>query len=187
MVKEFYIEVDCLLVKYNCIINCIKCLNNPNISLTQGIGKVISDYGTALTALINTRDNLLTLVMAAISMAEQLHWEICDNCGFKRLIIDWQEALHCGVPCETIPIDPGPEGPEQPCAEMECLFPILEFPLCNTEYYEKIDRLYKADKKLMNELTERKQKLTKRLLALTAAQQSLTTALKEVNQTAICG
>jgi len=186
MVKEFFVEVDCLVVKYNCIINCIKCLNNPNISLTQGIGKVLSDYGTALTALVNMRDNLLTLVMAALSMAEQLHWEICDNCGFKRLIIDWEEILHCGVPCEPIVIDPGPIDPDAPCTELECLFPMLEFPLCNTDYYLLIDRLYKEDKKLMAELTERKQRLTKRLLALLAAQTSLTTALKEVNQTALC-
>jgi hypothetical protein len=38
----------------------------------------------------------------------------------------------------------------------------------------------------MHDLTIRKQKLTKRQLALAAAQQSLTNALKEVNQTAIC-
>jgi hypothetical protein len=192
MIREFYIEVDCLLTRWNCIMNCIKCLNNPNISLTQGIGKVLSDYGTALNTLITTRENLLTLIMAALAMAEQLHWEICDSCGFKRLIIDWQEALHCGVPCVPIVIEEHghgpvlPEPPDPPCPEIECLFPMLEFPLCNTEYYRKIDRLYKADKRKMEELTVLKQKLTKRQLALAAAKTSLTNALAEVSQTAIC-
>jgi hypothetical protein len=187
MIREFYVEVDCLVTKYECLMNCIKCLNCSAITPTQGIGKVLTDYGTALTALVNTRDNLLKMVMAALALAEQLHWEICDNCGFKRLIVEWQETLHCGVPCEAIPTDwPGDEEPEGPCAEEECLFPILEFPLCNTEYYGKIDRLYKADKKKMNELTEKKQKLTKRQMALAAAQQSLQTALKEADPAVRC-
>lgn len=186
MIREFYVEVDCLLQRYNCIINCIKCLNNPNISLTVGIGKALSDYGTALNNLIATRDNLLTLVMAAFALAEQLHWEICDSCGFKRLISEWEETLRCGINCKPIPIDHGPIEVEPPCSEMECLFPILEFPLCDTDYYIRIDQLYKEDKKLMEELTIRKQKLTKRQLALAAAQQSLTNALKEVNQTVLC-
>lgn len=187
MIREFYIEVDCLVVKYDCIMNCIKCLNCSAISTTQGIGKALSDYGTALTALVNTRDNLIKMVMAALALAEQLHWEICDNCGFRRLIVDWQEYLHCGVPCEPIEID-YPEGdePERPCSQEECLFPTLPFPLCNTEYYHLIDRLYKRDKKKMQELTELKQKLTKRQLSLAAGMQSLQTALKEADPSVRC-
>lgn len=183
MIREFYVEVDCLQTRYDCLINCIKCLNNTSISMTQGIGKALSDYGAALTALIATRDNLLKLVMAALAAAEQLHWEICDNCGFKRLIIDWLETLHCGVPCEPIPIDC---DDDDSFTEKECLFPMLKFPICNTSYYCLIDRLYKEDKKKMKELTEEKQKLTKWQLSLQAGQQSLTTALKEVGQTARC-
>jgi len=193
MVKEFYIEVDCLYVKFECIMNCIKCLNTTAISTTQGIGKVLADYGTALTALIGTRDNLLKLVAAALAAAEKLHWEICDSCGFSRLITDWQETLHCGVPCEPVDIecvdDEDDDDSRDDCAPMpheNCLFPILSFPICQTDYYKLIAWLYRKDKRLMKKLTERKQKLTKWFNSLTAGQASLTNALKEVNQTARC-
>jgi len=194
MVKEFYIEVDCLNVKYDCIMNCIKCLNVSNLSTTQGIGKALSDYGTALTALVNTRDNLMKLVMAALSAAEKLHWEICDTCGFTRLIADWQQTLHCDSLCEPVDIDcidadDDDDDQRDDCAPMpheNCLFPILSFPICRTDYYKLVAWLYRKDRRLMKQLTERKQKLTKWVNSLTAGQASLTNALKEVNQTARC-
>ena len=54
MIREFYYTVDCLQEKYDCLMNCIKCLNIPSLNTTSGIGKVLSDYGTALTAVIHT-------------------------------------------------------------------------------------------------------------------------------------
>ncbi|HVU99499.1 MAG TPA: hypothetical protein VHE34_29965 [Puia sp.] len=184
MVREFYVEVDCLQTKYDCLNNCLKCLNPSSISATQGIGKALADYATALAALIATRDNLLKLVMAALAMAEQLHWEICDNCGFKRLLIDWSETLHCGVTCG--PIEGECRDEDEPDWEKDCLFPILQFPLCNTHYYKMIDNLYHKDKKKMDELTVSRQRLTKRQLSLQAGMQSLQKALSEVGQTARC-
>jgi hypothetical protein len=186
MIREFYVEVDCLVIRYDCLMNCIKCLNNPSLSTAQGIGKALSDYGAALTVLVSTRDNLLKLVMKALALSEQLHWEICDNCGFSKIIEDLEGTLHCEIPCSSIPIDSDEEEEEKAITEMECLFPTLSFPICNTPYYRLIDRLYKKDKKKMHELTERKKKLTKTQLALQAAQQSLTNALKETAQTARC-
>jgi hypothetical protein len=186
MIREFYIEIDCLMQKYDCLMNCIKCLNNPAVSTTQGIGKVLSDYGAQLTLLASTRDNLLKLVMAALSMANQLHWEICDSYGFKRWIADWQKILHCGEQCEPITEEGHHHEPDAQVSEKECLFPTISFPICNTPYYKMIDRLYKEDKKKMHELTEKKQKLTKKQLALAACQQSLTTALKEVDPSVRC-
>jgi hypothetical protein len=186
MIREFYVEIDCLTHKYEYLINCIKCQNNPSLSLTQGIGKVISDYGAQLAVLTATRDNLIKLVMGALAMANQLHWEICDSYGFRRLIGDWQKLLHCGEICEPIPMEGHHHDPDAPVSEKECLFPLLEFPICNTSYYKLIDRLYKKDKEKMHELTEKKQKLTKKQLALAACQQSLTTALKEVGTSVTC-
>jgi hypothetical protein len=192
MVREFYIEVDCLNVKYECLMNCIKCLNTSSLSTTQGIGKALSDYGAALNALIGTRDALLKLVAEALAAAEKLHWEICDSCGFSRLITDWQETLKCGIPCDPVDIDC--EDEDEPddfddCAAMpneDCLFPILSFPICQTAYYNLVARLYRRDKKLKRKLTERKQQLTKWFNSLTAGKASLTNALKEVTQTARC-
>ena len=195
MVREFYIEVDCLWVKYECIMNCIKCLNITSISTTQGIGKVLSDYGTALKALMDTRDNLLKLIAAALAAAEKLHWEICDNCGFSRLILDWLETLHCDIPCKPADIDceEEDEGDDDDkfddCAPMpdeDCLFPMLTFPICQSAYYKLIARLYRKDRRLQKKLAERKQKLTKWFNSLTSGQASLTNAIKEVTQNARC-
>src|SRR5579872_7199412 len=41
MIREFYCTVDILQEKYDCLMNCIKCLNNPALTTTQGIGKYL--------------------------------------------------------------------------------------------------------------------------------------------------
>lgn len=189
MLREFYCTVDCLQGKYDCLINCIKCLNNPSLTLTQGIGKYLSDYGTTLTAVIQTRNTLIPLVMTAIDNSIKLHRGICDHHGYKKLILHWQETLHCGIPCSeeghasgaspltaTLPV----RASDAPEGEAFCLDPILHFPICNDHYYREIETLYEIEKEEVAILTRESNELTKKQLALTAVQQSLVKALKEV-------
>jgi len=189
MIREYYYTVDELQEKYDCIMNCIKCLNIPALNTTSGIGKVLTDYGTALTAVIQTRAALIALIMTIVDGALKLHDELCDECGYQLLIRHCMESLHCGVPCgkgeeeeeerRRLPLRGAIVRPE-PEAEEFCLAPMLQFPICNDPYYRLIAELYVEEKIEVDELTKRVNELTKRQLALQAIQQSLTKALKEV-------
>ncbi len=203
MIKEFYYTVDCLQEKYESLMNCIKCLNIPSLNTTSGIGKVLSDYGTALSAVIGTRTALITLMMQVVAGALKLHDELCDECGYQLLIGHCRESLHCGIPCEDeerhhhpaqlaspqqgyAPPQTGYGAPQpgnappQPTAEEFCLAPMLTFPICNDPYYALIADLYKTEKKELDTLTDLVNDLNKEQVALTAIQQSLVKALKEV-------
>ncbi len=195
MLKEFYVVVDCLQQKYDCLVNCIKCLNNPKLTLTQGIGKALSDYAAALAAVLQTKDALIPLVMSVIDAAIKLHKEICDHYGYKKLIKQWMETLHCGVPCgdEHKHEGYGGEEPYQqgsaegiPPEDIFCLTPIISFPICNDPYYKNIKEWLEQDKEDARELTKQRNELAKKQLALQACQQSLTNALKEVNPSLRC-
>jgi len=187
MIREFYYTVDELQEKYDCIMNCIKCLNIPTLNTTQGIGKVLTDYGTALAAVVQTRAALVPLIMAIVDGALKLHDELCDECGYQLVIRECMEALHCGIPCgheyeeerRSIPQRGPGVAPVEPPEEF-CLTPMFQFPICNDPYYRLIAELYEREKIEVDELTRRVNELTKRQLALQAIQQSLTKALKEV-------
>jgi hypothetical protein len=189
MIREFYYTVDCLLEKYDCLMNCIKCLNIPALNTTQGIGKVLTDYGTALTAVIQTRAVIIPQIMNAVDTAIKLHDELCDDSGYRLVIEECHEALHCGIPCagehhNHYPGEPHPTQlplpVPQPGPEEFCLEPIFHFPICNDPYFQLILDLYEDEKKEKEELTKRVNELTKKQVNFTAIQQSLTKALKEV-------
>jgi hypothetical protein len=188
MVREFYLTLDQLQAKYDSLQNCIKCLNNPALTATTGVGKVLADYGTALSAVTATRDALIVLVMSAVDSAAGLHRQICDQYGYKRLIRIWQDTLACGVPCEDGPVIRPLEAKEKVIVAGEpfCLEPILEFPICNQAYFREIHSLFEAERREMRELTNEVKELTKHQLALQAIQQSLQNALKEVNPAVRC-
>jgi hypothetical protein len=191
MVREFYLTLDQLQAKYDSLQNCIKSLNNPALTATTGIGKALADYGTALTAVLATRDALIVLVMSALDSAISLHRQVCDHYGYKRLIRIWQDTLACGVPCEEGPVIRPLEKEKVIVAgggngEPFCLEPILQFPICNQPYTREIHSLYEAERREMRELTNEVTALTKRQLALQAIQQSLQNALKEVNPAVRC-
>jgi hypothetical protein len=189
MIREFYIVVDELQIRYDRLVNCIKCLNNPALSMTQGIGQCLGNYGTALTAVVATRDGLVQLVMEAYSASVGLHEEICDDHGYKRLIAIWQGTLGCRIPC-----DEGPWGPAEPrqasippnMPDPYWLDPILRFPLCNETYVHDINRWYKEEKELVKALNLDVTRLSKRQMHLQSVQQSLVNALKEVSPSVRC-
>src|SRR6185437_5272566 len=160
MIREFYYTVDCLQEKYDRLMNCLKSLNIPALNTTSGIGKVLSDYGAALTAVIGTRAALIALMMKVVDGALKLHDELCDDCGYQLLIRHCRESLHCGIPCEEVehhhphPLPlPSPQpgyGPPQPGAEEFCLAPMLQFPICNDPYYRLIADLYRDEKRVVD-------------------------------------
>jgi hypothetical protein len=180
MIREFYYTLDCLQGKYDSIMHCIKCLNIPSLNTTQGIGKVLSDYGTALTAVVSTRAALMPLIMTIVDSAIKLHDQLCDECGYQLVIKECLAALHCGIPCGKHGEQPGEEEEEDADEEKFCLSPMLQFPICNDPYYRLVAELYDIEKKELDQLNDEVNELTKEQVALTAIQQSLTKALKEV-------
>lgn len=189
MVREFFGTVDVLQGKYDRLINCIKCLNNPALTLTQGIGKCLSDFGTALAAVVAIRDVLIQQVMAVYSVAVGLTRQICDGYGYKRLIGIWQKMLGCGIPCEegTWGIDPAQRG-NKPVnmPDPYCMDPMLELPICNEGYVFEINKLYREEKRLVKELTDRQTELIKQKNHLTSIQTGLKNAIKEVQPSVRC-
>jgi hypothetical protein len=196
MIREFYYTIDQLQEKYDRIMNCIKCLNLPALTTTSGIGQVLSNYGTALTAVIQTRTALVTLLMQVVESSIQLYEQICDECGYQRLIHDCLEGLHCGIPCIKeehhhegqghgpvlplpLPNPPAPGGPPD-VPGVFCLAPMLTFPICNDQYTLLITHLFDEEAKEVHLFTEEVNKLSKRQQALLAVQASLQKALKEV-------
>jgi hypothetical protein len=190
MIREFYVTVDELQFRYDRLINCIKCLNNPALTLTQGIGKCLSDFGTALTAVVATRDALILQVMAVYSAAVGLQRQICDDHGYKRLIAIWQDALGCRIPCEEgiWGLDPARQGAKPPTMpDPYWLDPILQLPICNEAYVFEIDRLYREEKRQVKFLTDEQTRLTKSKNHLTTVQTGLVNGIKEVQPSVRCG
>jgi hypothetical protein len=189
MVREFYVTVDELQVKYDRLITCIKCLNNPALTVTQGIGKCLNDFGTALAAVVATRDGLILQVMAVYSAAVGLHEQICDGYGYKQLIVVWQKVLGCSIHCDDAfwGADPARQGAPPPnMPDAYWLDPILQLPICNDAYVHEINNLYKEEKKLVRDLTDEQTVLTKRKNHLTTVQTGLMNAIKEVQPSVRC-
>ena len=159
-------------------------------------------------SLASTRSDLIVALIPAMGgsvfqeTVEALTSELAAS-GYQLLIGHCRESLHCGIPCEDEerhhhPAQPAlpqqgyappqtgygsPQpgnAPPQPTAEDFCLAPMLTFPICNDPYYASIADLYKTEKKELDTLTDLVNDLTKEQVSLTAIQQSLVKALKEV-------
>jgi hypothetical protein len=191
MIREFFYTVDILQGKLDRLLNCIKCLNTPALSATQGIGKVLSDYGTALATVVQTRTVLIPLIMTIVDSAIKLHDQLCDECGYQLVIKECLAGMHCGVPCghehEEGDAEEENEGHYNYASDDDdgedqefCLQPIFHFPICNDPYFRRIARLYDKEKIVRDTLTEEVNMLTKEQAKLTAIKDSLTKALKEV-------
>ena len=189
MFREFYVTVDVLQSKYDRLITCIKCLNNPALTVTTGIGKCLSDFGAALAAVTAQRDTLIQQVMLVYSISVGLHEQICDDYGYRRLTRIWQDTLGCKSWCDEgvwgfDPKRPGAKPNDMP--DPFCQTPILRMPLCNEEYVTEINFLYEEEKAWVKVLTERQTVLTRDKNHLTIVQTGLTNAIKEVQPSVRC-
>ena len=189
MIREFFVTVDELKVRYDRLIVCIKCLNNQALTLTQGIGKCISDFGAALDLVTATRDALIQQVMVAYSSAVGIHQQICDEHGYKKLISIWQDTLGCRDRCEEgiWGFDPRRSGTkEATMPDAYCLDPVLRLPICHEAYAYEISELLREEKQQVKNLTEQQTSLTKDKNHLTTVQTGLTNAIKEVQPSVRC-
>jgi len=199
MIRDFYMQVDLIKTKYDRLINCIKCLNNPAFGAGQGIMKCLEEYGKKTDAVIATRDELVKQLMTVISIACRINHNIAPAFGLTTVLTDWKTVFNCGVGCDdtTEPPCPPPTGhgatgkaaatrqqeEETPdsCLGACNLVPVLLFPICKDPYYKCVDDQYKADKKAAEDLNKDLLKENKKKEALLACKQSLESAIKEVD------
>src|SRR5262249_20355109 len=100
MIRDFYMQLDLLKKKYDELINCIKCLNNPALAPNQGIRILIDDYGKKLDIVIATRDVLLTSFIGAIDIANRINKNISHHFGLQTVVKEWKKTFHCEEKCE---------------------------------------------------------------------------------------
>lgn len=193
MVKDFYMRIDILKVKYEALINCIRCLNDPGLAPGQGVMKCIEDYGKKLDAVIATRDQLIALLMKAIHIAFTINKNLGKDYGLYTIIEEWKETFNCDETCapesteqkKSYPIQHGQTTGDESTDHCE-LKPVFQFPLCNDPYYEEIRDRYDSDRTKANELSDQLRDLNKKKESLLACKQSLQTAIAEVDPKARC-
>ncbi len=193
MIRDFFMEIDLIKTKYDRLLNCIKCLNNPALAPGQGIMKCLEDYGKKLDILIATRDELIKMLMAAIKIACRINKNIAVDFGLATVISEWQTAFNCSVSCDDNgdPCAPtgnkvhskGAAAPAQPdsCLGACDMVPIMQFPICKDPYYTCVDEQYKADKKKAEDLAKELLTENKKKESLLACKTSLESAIKEVD------
>lgn len=203
MIRDFYMQLDLLKVKYDQLLNCIKCLNDPLLAPGQGIMKCLEEYGKKLDALLLTRDELLKAVMAAVFMAYRINRNIALDYGLYLILSEWEKTLNCSEACTTSASagststtysdqhhgdDNRKEGystgedscpPDQQEAITCVLEPMLQFPICNDPYYNSIREKYEKDKADATELSKKLIDLNKKKETLLACKQSLEAAILE--------
>lgn len=140
MIRDFYMQLDYLKVKYDEFINCIKCINHPSLAPGQGIRILIDDYGKKLDAALSTRGAILDLLFKAISLAFQLNQNIEHRFGMKTIIKEWEKAFHCKEKCGEEPEHHEGEGQKKETEfENTDLKPHLHFPICNSRYFDFVE------------------------------------------------
>lgn len=201
MIRDFYMQVDLIKSKYDRLLNCIKCLNNPAFGAGQGIMKCLEEYGKKLDIVIATRDELIKNMMVVIKAACRINKNIEEDFGLITILTEWKEVFNCSVSCDDAG-DPCPpnahkqtnkaQSPAQQQAPSvsclgECeLVPILQFPICKDPYYKCLEDQYKLDKKAAEDLAKQLLVENKRKESLSACKQSLESAIKEVDPKTRC-
>src|ERR1700730_5171187 len=59
MLRDFYMQIDYLVSRYNELQNCIKCLNSSELTPGGGILKCLDMYFEKVDALVKTRNDLI--------------------------------------------------------------------------------------------------------------------------------
>ena len=205
MIRDFYMQVDLIKQKYDQLMSCIRCLNEPALAPGQGIMKCLEDYGKKLDTLLATRDELLKMIMTAIYMAYRINKNIALDYGLYLIIREWENTLNCAEACHESSGSPEAAGygeqysrrkkegnsyeeehhPQEDKKKCE-LTPVLEFPICNDPYYERLRKKYEDDKAGAADLSKELIDLNKRKETLLACKQSLEAAIQETNPKTRC-
>lgn len=195
MFRDFYVQVDWIKSRYDQVMNCIKCIDNPALAPGQGIMKCLDDYYKKLDVIIKTRDMMLVGILSAIKIANQINQHIGSDFGLKSMITSWNFTFNCDETCgdtsqqmQQQDGNGGKGNPNSKCeGESDCLLePMLTFPICNNQYYHDLGQRYQDDDNLAKDLARELLDKNKRKEELLACKQSLVTAIKEVDPKLRC-
>lgn len=193
MIRDFYMQLDLLKRKYDALIACIQCINNPALPAGQGIRLVIDDYGKKLDAVIATRDGLFDAFIAAIDLANRLDKNLGHHFGLLTVLGEWKKAFHCEEHCYGGRLEkPKNERHHHHHVQGEGqiedigLTPMLQFPICDSEYYDEISDIYDADNTLIDELNMQLLEATKERDKFKAWKDGLDAVIKAVDPATRC-
>ena len=198
MFRDFYMQIDLIKTKYDRLINCIKCLNNPALASGKGIMKALEEYGKKLDIVIATRDAIIKALLEVMAIACRITNNIEENYGLITVIKEWKAVFKCWISCkdDNGPCDddddekedehPGNEEEEENCLGSCKLDPVFLFPICKDDYYKCLDDMYLADKADAEKLNEDLLKENKKKESLLACKLSLEAAIKEVDPKILC-
>ena len=129
MIRDFFMQLDCLKVRYDLLQDCITKNTDPSLVKGQGILLYLADYGTKLDAVIKTRDDIIKAAVMAVQLSNLLRndistreWPVAyvpceyDPCskdqppcpdpnsphthyGFKTIICEWHKFFNCDEAC----------------------------------------------------------------------------------------
>jgi hypothetical protein len=196
MIRDYYLQLDILKEKYDELLNCIKCLNNPELTPGAGLMKCIEDYGVKLAAAQASGNDLIKMVMTALSLAEKIDLNIGPDYGLLTVVNEWRTTLNCGPVSSTTSTDTQSKKQYPPQSiqankdetkDDTCnLAPVLLMPVSSDPYYTEIWNKYDKDKKDAEGLSATLLKLNKSKESLLACKQSLESAIKEVDPKTRC-
>ena len=197
MLRDFYMQIDLLKKKYDYLVNCIKCQNNPALAAGLGIMVLIEDFGKKLDAVIQTRDILIQLIISAISIINRINKGIGHhghNFGLHFVLHEWKKAFNCDGNRNTDDDDDDDDDQEKGFNDARAaryrrmpesefidigLTPIFSFPICESKYYHKINRRYEHDNREYTELVSLIQTETMRSDTLKALRDGLTAVMSD--------
>lgn len=190
MVRDFYIRVDELKEEYDDLLNCIKCLNRPE--LNGGIIDCLGQYYKKLEAVIATRDKIIELMVKAVKISYQLNAAICSRYGLQRIVSEWHDTFNCDYSNSD---DAQYRGKHKPAdkGERDCtlpetceLVPMLRFPIESDPYFNDLqDQRQFWDNKI-RDLIGQLVAANKEKEVLLANKENLVKAIQEVDPKIKC-
>ncbi len=190
MIKDFYFQIDEIKVRYDYIMNCIKCIEDPVFEVGEGILKCLEDYYQKLDEVIKTRDSLIALVILAIKLSNQLNQNLKPDYGLAYTIKSWKSIFICKEGHEDEgklnkrqkTIRPQSKDINNDCA----IIPRLKMPICDDEYYDELEKLHSKYKGKVKRLSYEMTKINKKKERLQACKLSLENAIVEVDPKLRC-
>lgn len=145
MIRDFYMQLDKIRVKYDKLMNCIKDNMNTTI-LAPGTGfmKCLEAYNEKLDAVLKTKEDVVRQIMDIIRMAGLVHEDACSPFGLACILEEWQ----CRLKCKPGKEDCGQETPtddNRPCKELDkncVIYPDLTFPISSNWYTKWVSQQY---------------------------------------------
>lgn len=193
MIRDFYLQVDYIKTRYDQLINCIRCIDNPALAPGLGIMKCLDEYYKKLDAIIKTRDSMILLILSAIKIANQLSQQLGQDYGLSVILESWKFTFNCEEECgiseeeySKEPVDKHTPKTKNLEGEGCVLEPMITFPICNDVYYIDLKSKLASDETLAKELAKDLLEKNKRKEELLACKQSLVAAIVEVDPKSRC-